>query len=324
MPNQAYRLRIRNAADSADALVLTSIAGGTNPYIASPPSGDGQEVDLLTGAVRTGAYVVEVVDVATGTDGTGTIRVLTNQLNDSSASTARPHLLSRRAFVEMSTNGGSSWTAWCAGYISNIRQIDAIRYAVTVSNTRRIEQTERVFTWQSKAERDAFPKRGIRKVRAGGRTITIGGIAKGAGMIAPNMGTMLAYVFTDAALAPADARGLMREAADATFNRIIVDGDTSTNDTAALFANGACGLPPLGGKGLAAFREAILSLLLDLAPTELTEEEQKKDNAKAQKIILRFNKKEFLYVRDALLSLGETFEEAVVYLLKQHNGEDND
>lgn len=57
---------------------------------------------------------------------------------------------------------------------------------------------------------------------------------------------------------------------------------------------------------------------------ELEEEEQKKDNAKAQKIILRFNKKEFLYVRDALLSLGETFEEAVVYLLKQHNGEDND
>ncbi len=160
MPNQAYRLRIRNAADSADALVLTSIAGGTNPYIASPPSGDGQEVDLLTGAVRTGAYVVEVVDVATGTDGTGTIRVLTNQLNDSSASTGRPHLLSRRAFVEMSTDGGSSWTAWCAGYISNIRQIDAIRYAVTVSNTRRVEQTERVFTWQSKAERDAFPKRG--------------------------------------------------------------------------------------------------------------------------------------------------------------------
>ena len=57
---------------------------------------------------------------------------------------------------------------------------------------------------------------------------------------------------------------------------------------------------------------------------ELEEEEEKKDNAKAQKIILRFNKKEFLYVRDALLSLGETFEEAVFYLLKQHNGEDND
>ena len=112
---------------------------------------------------------------------------------------------------------------------------------------------------------DAFPKRGIRKIRAGGRTVTIGAIAKGAGMIAPNMGTMLAYAFTDAALAPATARRLLREAVDATFNRIVVDGDTSTNDTAALFANGACALPPLGGKGLAAFREALFSLLLDLA-----------------------------------------------------------
>jgi glutamate N-acetyltransferase/amino-acid N-acetyltransferase len=112
---------------------------------------------------------------------------------------------------------------------------------------------------------DAFPKRGIRRIRAGGRVITIGAIAKGAGMIAPNMGTMLAYIFTDAALAPAAARRLLREAADATFNRIIVDGDTSTNDTAALIANGACGLPPLEGRNFAAFREALLSLLLDLS-----------------------------------------------------------
>jgi len=57
---------------------------------------------------------------------------------------------------------------------------------------------------------------------------------------------------------------------------------------------------------------------------ELEQEEERKDNAKAQKIILRFNKKEFLYVRDELLSLAETFEEAVVYLLKKHNGQNND
>jgi glutamate N-acetyltransferase/amino-acid N-acetyltransferase len=112
---------------------------------------------------------------------------------------------------------------------------------------------------------DAFPKRGIRRVRAGGRTVTLAGIAKGAGMIAPDMATMLAYVFTDAAFRPEDARRLMREAADRTFNRIVVDGDMSTNDTAALFANGACGLPPLSGTDLAAFREALRSLLLDLA-----------------------------------------------------------
>ena len=112
---------------------------------------------------------------------------------------------------------------------------------------------------------DAFPKRGVRTFRVGGKVVTIGGIAKGAGMIAPNMGTLLAYAFTDAPLRPADARRALQEAVDASFNRIVVDGDTSTNDTAALFANGACGLPPLSGKDLAAFGEALRSLLLDLA-----------------------------------------------------------
>ncbi len=112
---------------------------------------------------------------------------------------------------------------------------------------------------------DAYPKRGVRTVRVGGRDVTLGGIAKGAGMIAPNMGTMLAYVFTDAAVRPADLRRVFREAVDLSFNRIVVDGDTSTNDTAAVFANGACGLPPLAGRGLAAFAEALRSLLLDLA-----------------------------------------------------------
>ena len=112
---------------------------------------------------------------------------------------------------------------------------------------------------------DAFPKRGVRKLRVGGKAVTIAAIAKGAGMMAPNMGTMLAYAFTDAALRPTDARQALREAADSSFNRIVVDGDTSTNDTAALFANGACGLPPLSGKDMESFLDALRSLLLDLA-----------------------------------------------------------
>ncbi|HEY7527665.1 MAG TPA: bifunctional glutamate N-acetyltransferase/amino-acid acetyltransferase ArgJ [Candidatus Deferrimicrobiaceae bacterium] len=112
---------------------------------------------------------------------------------------------------------------------------------------------------------DAYPKRGIRRVAVRGGTVTLGGIAKGAGMISPNMGTMLAYVFTDASVRPVGLRRAFREAVDMSFNRIVVDGDTSTNDTAAVFANGACGLPPLEGKDLAAFSEALQSLLLDLA-----------------------------------------------------------
>src|SRR4030042_378168 len=71
---------------------------------------------------------------------------------------------------------------------------------------------------------DAYPKRGVRKVRVRGGTVTLGGIAKGAGMIAPGMGTMLAYVFTDAALRSSDLRSVFREAAALSFKRIVVDG----------------------------------------------------------------------------------------------------
>ena len=112
---------------------------------------------------------------------------------------------------------------------------------------------------------DAYPKRGIRGISVRGGRITLGGIAKGAGMISPDMGTMLAYVFTDASVRPADLRRTFRDAVDRTFNRIVVDGDTSTNDTAAVFANGACGRPPLAGRDLAVFSESLRSLLLDLA-----------------------------------------------------------
>jgi glutamate N-acetyltransferase/amino-acid N-acetyltransferase len=112
---------------------------------------------------------------------------------------------------------------------------------------------------------DAYPKRVVRKLRVCGGTVTLGGIAKGAGMIAPGMGTMLAYVFTDAAVRAAALRKVFREAVDLSFNRIVVDGDMSTNDTAAIFANGACALPRLEGKDLGGFAGALRELLLDLA-----------------------------------------------------------
>ena len=112
---------------------------------------------------------------------------------------------------------------------------------------------------------DAYPKRAVRKLRVCEGTVTLGAIAKGAGMIAPNMGTMLAYVFTDAAVRAADLRKVFREAVDLSFNRIVVDGDMSTNDTAAIFANGASGLPRLEGKDLSGFAGALRELLLDLA-----------------------------------------------------------
>jgi glutamate N-acetyltransferase/amino-acid N-acetyltransferase len=102
-----------------------------------------------------------------------------------------------------------------------------------------------------------------------GRRLTVGGMCKGSGMIAPNMATMLAFLTTDAAVAPAALQRCLAAAADRTFNRISVDGDTSTNDTLLLLANGAAmtGAAALDEShpGWAAFSEAVEAVARELS-----------------------------------------------------------
>lgn len=95
--------------------------------------------------------------------------------------------------------------------------------------------------------------------RIGGRLVTVGGMAKGSGMIHPDMATMLAYVTTDAAVAQPTLQRLLRDVVARTFNCISVDGDTSTNDTVLCLANGLTGNPPLreGSGGLETFRRLL-------------------------------------------------------------------
>ena len=83
------------------------------------------------------------------------------------------------------------------------------------------------------------------RFRLGGKTVRILGIAKGSGMIHPNLGTMLAYIMTDAAIAKPALRRALRAAVDETFNCLTVDGDTSTSDMVVALANGAAGNVPL-------------------------------------------------------------------------------
>ena len=83
---------------------------------------------------------------------------------------------------------------------------------------------------------DTLPKAASRQIQLGGATVTITGISKGAGMIKPNMATMLGFLATDANVAPALLQGLVTDAANASFNRITIDGDTSTNDSFVLIA----------------------------------------------------------------------------------------
>ena len=88
---------------------------------------------------------------------------------------------------------------------------------------------------------DTLPKAASRQVQIGGCTVTVTGIAKGAGMMRPNMATMLGFVATDAVIAPHLMQPLLNEAADASFNRISIDGDTSTNDSFVLMATHRAG-----------------------------------------------------------------------------------
>jgi glutamate N-acetyltransferase/amino-acid N-acetyltransferase len=92
---------------------------------------------------------------------------------------------------------------------------------------------------------DTVPKAASATVQIGGRTVAVTGISKGAGMIRPDMATMLGFVATDAAIDPALLQNLVRDAADESFNRITIDGDTSTNDSFVLIATQRAGNAPI-------------------------------------------------------------------------------
>ncbi len=111
---------------------------------------------------------------------------------------------------------------------------------------------------------DTRPKVAQREVALEGGTIRVGGIAKGAGMIHPNMATLLAFITTDALVEGGELQALLRRAADATFNTISVDGDMSTNDTLLLLANGASGVSA-GVRDRAAFADAVTAVCDELA-----------------------------------------------------------
>jgi glutamate N-acetyltransferase / amino-acid N-acetyltransferase len=115
---------------------------------------------------------------------------------------------------------------------------------------------------------DTVPKAASTQLQIGGKTVTITGISKGAGMIRPNMATMLGFVATDAVLAPELVQTLVTDAANESFNRITIDGDTSTNDSFVLIATGQAGHVQItqldSGDGLL-LRNAVVDIALQLA-----------------------------------------------------------
>ena len=127
-------------------------------------------------------------------------------------------------------------------------------------------------SWQDAAATigttDTFPKGAVAAAVVDGRTVTIAGIIKGSGMIAPDMATMLGYLFTDAAVEPGFLQACLSKANESTFSCITVDSDTSTSDTVLAFATGKAGNVPLGSlddPGADAFAAAMLDVCRQLA-----------------------------------------------------------
>jgi hypothetical protein len=133
-----FRLRIRNAADSADQCVFSSLSTDTYPHIVSEPTGDGQEFNPLTGRTTVGAYVIDVADAVVS----GSTRTVTQFLVDASL---RQQLIGRRAFIEYTTNGGGAWNPLMAGYVNRIALVTAQRFSFTIGEARRIEERLTIF-----------------------------------------------------------------------------------------------------------------------------------------------------------------------------------
>ncbi|MGY3547512.1 glutamate N-acetyltransferase/amino-acid N-acetyltransferase [Bradyrhizobium sp. USDA 4472] len=132
---------------------------------------------------------------------------------------------------------------------------------------------------------DTFPKVATATVKLGKAKVTINGMAKGAGMIAPDMATMLSFIFTDAPIAPAALQALLKAGVEDTFNAVTIDGDTSTSDTLLAFATGAAaehGAPKISRASdprLKAFTKAFNQILADLS------EQVARDGEGARKLV---------------------------------------
>ena len=129
---------------------------------------------------------------------------------------------------------------------------------------------------------DTFPKVATATAKIGKTTVTINGIAKGAGMIAPDMATMLAFVFTDAAISAAALQALLKEGVADTFNAVTIDGDTSTSDTLMMFATGKAGISRIARAAdprLKDFKKALHAVLANLS------EQVARDGEGARKLV---------------------------------------
>lgn len=194
-------------------------------------------------------------------------RYLLINAGNANAGTGEPGMLAARECCEQVAERGECWAEqvlpFSTGVIGMQLPVEKITAALP-------EAFARLDTngWQEAAHTimttDTVAKAISKQVEIFGETVTLTGIAKGAGMIHPNMATMLAYVATDALIEPDLLQKVLSEVVEETFNCITVDGDTSTNDSLVVMATGSSGVY-VGGEALAIFQQALQEVCLYLA-----------------------------------------------------------
>ncbi len=199
------------------------------------------------------------------------IRALVVNTGNANAGTGEPGLVSARATCDALAAqlgiAADQVLPFSTGVILEQLPVDRLVAALPAAIA-----NARPDNWLAAAESimttDTQPKAASRTVQIDGKTVTLSGISKGAGMIRPNMATMLGFIATDATVAQPVLQALVSHAADHSFNSITIDGDTSTNDSFVLIATGRAGAPAIDraeGPAFEALRAAITALAQELA-----------------------------------------------------------
>ncbi|MCO7517945.1 bifunctional glutamate N-acetyltransferase/amino-acid acetyltransferase ArgJ [Pseudomonas guariconensis] len=201
----------------------------------------------------------------------GTVRYLLTNTGNANAGTGAPGLAAAERtcakLAELAGVDASSVLPFSTGVIGEPLPVEKIEGALQaalddLSENNWAEAATGIMTT------DTLPKGASRQFQHDGVTVTVTGISKGAGMIRPNMATMLGYIATDAKVAPVVLKDLLLDGANKSFNRITIDGDTSTNDCCMLIATGKADLPEVteaSGALFEALKKAVFEVCMEVA-----------------------------------------------------------
>ncbi|MDH0646674.1 bifunctional glutamate N-acetyltransferase/amino-acid acetyltransferase ArgJ [Pseudomonas sp. GD03858] len=201
----------------------------------------------------------------------GTVRYLLTNTGNANAGTGAPGLAAAERtcakLAELAGVPAESVLPFSTGVIGEPLPVEKIEGALqaaldNLSENHWAEAATGIMTT------DTLPKGASRQFQFDGKTITVTGISKGAGMIRPNMATMLGYIATDAKVAPAVLKDLILDGANKSFNRITIDGDTSTNDCCMLIATGQADVPEVteaSGALFEALKKAVFEVCMEVA-----------------------------------------------------------